>query len=136
MPWRATLLLLLSAWSTAHGVAAQRAVKVSDAWVTTSPGPDTTAFVRVENGTMYDVYIVGAESPVADAVELMQKKNGELAAAKEVAVAAFDSLAMSPDGIFLRLRGLKRPMKNGDSAEIAVVTDQGDRLTVSATVKE
>jgi hypothetical protein len=115
--------------------AAQRTVRASEGWVEAAAAGDTRAFAVVENGTMYDVYLVGAESDAAGAIELMQTTAGKIAATKEISIAAFDRLEMSPDEIFLKLTGLKRPLKPGESITIVLRTDTGERLSVAATVK-
>ena len=84
---------------------------------------------------MYDVYIVGAETDVAEAVELVQISKGKPGVVKEVTVAAFDRLEMSPEGTFLRLTQLRRPLKTGESVTITLKTDTGTALSVDLVVK-
>ena len=118
---------------------AQPAVKAATAFVVTDGASPTTAtaLVTVENGTMYDVYLVGAAADVADVVEIRQKPQGSEAAAavKEVPVPAFGQLDMSADGVHLALIKLKRPLKAGESIPLSLVMDSGVTLTVQAVVK-
>ena len=131
-----TTVLLIFLPGFLPGVAAgQRTVKLSDAWVSAAVKGDTLAYLVVENGTMYDVYITGAETDDAEAVELIQTAGGKSRVAKEVAVAAFDRLAMSPDGIHLRVKGLRRSLGPGDTVALILTLDSGDRVTATATVK-
>jgi copper(I)-binding protein len=130
----AVILALLLASSPAGALGIQRAVKVSDAWIQATP-TEASAFAIVENGTMYDVYLVGASSDVAASVQLVQTTGGKTTPVKEVAVASFDRLQMSPDGTFLKLLQLKRPLKTGESITITLQTDAGEQLPVTAVVK-
>ena len=117
----------------------QRTVKASAGWVKlpADGAKETSAFVTVENGTMYDVYLIGAESDVAAAVELRQasKSGGPPTAAKEVTVPAFDRVDMAPDGLYVHLGQLTRPLKAGDRVNLTISVDSGTPLTVEAVVK-
>jgi copper(I)-binding protein len=124
-------LIILLAISTA----AQRAVKASDAWVRASSAGEALAGVILENGTMYDAYLTGVESDAAQAVELLQTTNGKPAVVKEVAIPAFDRVAMVADGVFLRLKGLKKPLRPGNNVSLTMTLDSGERLNIDATVK-
>lgn len=118
---------------------AQRAVKASTGWVQAPAAGSTeaTAFVTVENGTMYDVYLVGAESEAAAKVVIQHASSngGAATVMAEAPVPAFSSLEMFAGGVHLVLHDLKRPLTPGDTVPLVVVTDQGERLTVAATVK-
>jgi copper(I)-binding protein len=129
--------LVLSASTVDWPVSAhlQRTVRAMDGWIKPGGPTEATAFVVVDNGTMYDIYLVGAESDAAGSVELVQTTNGKTARVKEVPVAAFDRLEMSADGTFLKLSHLKRAFKSGETATILLVTDAGERLSVAAVVK-
>lgn len=138
-PSRFALTLSLSVFlpmSIVHPlVAGQRTVRATEAWIAAGASGEARAFAIVENGTMYDVYLVGAESDAAGAIELMQTTSGKSAAVKEVPIAAFERLEMSPDATFLKLSGLKRPLKPGETVTIVLRTDTGERLSVAAAVK-
>jgi copper(I)-binding protein len=116
-------------------MAAQRSVRTTDGWVRVGATAEAMAGAVVENGTMYDIYLVGAETDAAGTVELVQTSGGKASATKEVLVAAFDRLEMSPTGTFLKLTQLKRALKSGDQITLVLQTDGGERLTVPATVK-
>jgi copper(I)-binding protein len=108
---------------------------VTDGWVQTEPGNEAKAFITVTNGTMYDVYLVGASSDAATTVELKQMADGKPVPAKDVAIPSFDRLQMSPKNIFVSLVGLKRTLKTGESVTIVLTTDAGEQLSAAATVK-
>jgi copper(I)-binding protein len=133
----AAALALVAAWLVFAGGPAlqgQPAVKVTAAWATASASDTASAFATVDNGTMYDIYLVGAASEAAGSVELVRMTDGKPVGVKEVAVAAFDRLEMSPDGTFVRLTNLKRAFKSGDHITITLETDSTP-LTVDAVVK-
>ena len=116
----------------------QPTVRVSTAWIQ-APGAGSTeaaAFVTIDNGTMYDVFIVGAETEMA-AIEIRDRPKGGVAAVvvKEVPVPAFGRLEMSPETVHLRLTALGQPLKPGDIVRLVIYTDGGEQLAASATVK-
>jgi copper(I)-binding protein len=127
------LTLLLPAMVDAGRL--QPTVRVTDGWVQTEPGNEAKAFITVTNGTMYDVYLVGASSDAATTVELKQMADGKPVPAKDVAIPSFDRLQMSPKNIFVSLVGLKRTLKTGESVTIVLTTDAGEQLSAAATVK-
>jgi copper(I)-binding protein len=113
---------------------AQRIVKATDAWVTAT-ADGASAYVVIENGTMYDVFLTRVESEAAETVELRQTANGVSSVVEEIAIPAFNQLAMTGDGAHLKLKGLKRALKAGDTVPLALTLDNGDVLSVSAVTK-
>ena len=109
---------------------------VSSGWVKlpAAGATSTEAYATVENPTMYAFYVLSATSDVAGTVELRQ--TGKEAALEEVTVPAYGSLAMDTKGIHLLLKDLKKPLAEGDTVNITVVTELGARLSVQATVKK
>ena len=119
----------------------QKNVEASNGWVKTPTAGETTAaaFVTVDNPTQYDVYLTAAATDVAGKVEFRDKSGSSDAqgqARKTVNVAAFDSLAMNPKGVYLLLSDLKRPLKDGDMVSLTLTTDGGATLQVSAAVRK
>lgn len=125
--------------ATGTEIEAQRTVRVSDAWVKVSEeSKEAAAYVNVDNGTMYDVYIVGVESEVAGIAELRRAVKGEKPPAKvvnEATVPAFGQLAMSAEGLYIHLSQLKRPLKLGETINVALTLDNGQALAAAAIVK-
>ena len=137
MRYRSAVLWLLVLTWWGGGIApagAQPTVRASGAWATASTADMARVFATVENGTMYEVYITGAESDAADAVELVRMTDGRETQVKELGVAAFDRLEMSADGTFLKLTKLKRALKSGDKVTISLETENGP-IAVDAVVK-
>lgn len=117
----------------------QPTIRASAAWIQAPAAgrPEAMAFATIDNGTMYDIYLVGAETEVAGATELRETPKGAAApaAVAEVPVPAFGRLQMSPQTVHLHLGALTRPLAAGDVVTLVLHTDIGERLTVSATVK-
>ena len=116
-------------------------VAASKGWVKVpAPGETmTAAFAVVENPTMYDVYLVSATADVAGKVEFREKVNGNNAEAqvkKFVTVPAYGSVIMDPNGVYLVLMDLKRPLKETDPVSLTLTTDVGVALRVSASVRK
>jgi copper(I)-binding protein len=119
----------------------QKNVEASGGWVKPPAAGETatTAFVDVDNPTMYDVYLMSAATDVAGKVEFRDKgqsgdPQGQVR--KSITVPAFSSIAMDPNGVHLLLTDLKRPLKSGDTVALTVTTDGGVVLQVSAAVRK
>jgi len=129
----AVVAMLLCGGGTQPVVKATAASIVTNA---TSPAT-ATALVTLENGTMYDVYLISATTDVAEAIEIRQKPQGAGAAAlvKEVAVPSFGQLEMAAEGVHLALVRLKRRLEAGESIPLSLVLDNGTAVSVQAVVK-
>jgi len=136
------VLVMLGVVPGADVVAGQEpAVKVSSGWVKVpAPGETmTTAFAVVENLTMYDIYLVSAAADVAGKVEIREKVKGDKAEGqvkKFVTVPAYGSVNMDPNGLYLLLMDLKRPLKEADPVALTLTTDMGAEMRVSAVVRK
>jgi copper(I)-binding protein len=130
--------LTASAVIPGSGDAFQPTVRASAAWIQASAADSTEAIAGlvIDNGTMYDVFIVGVQTDVAT-VEMRERSEGATtsAAVKEVSVPAYGRLEMSEKTVHLRLNALKRPLVAGEGVAMVLYTDGGEQLTVSATVK-
>jgi copper(I)-binding protein len=116
--------------------AGQAEPSASSGWVKLpEPGATTaTAFVAVENPTMYAIYLLAASADAAGRVEMREAAKPD--AVKEVTVPAYGSIEMDPKGLHLVLSDLKRPLKEGDTVSLTVTTEIGTKLQVAATVKK
>lgn len=109
------------------------------AWIAppAAEATDAAAYVEISNPTMYDVFIVSATADAAGKVEL----RGEVAAGAEAPVVtefpipAYGSTNAAAGAPHLRLLGLTRPLKAGDSVGLTLTTDSGVILKVAATVR-
>jgi copper(I)-binding protein len=116
-------------------------VEATSGWVKAPAAGETTAtaFVDVDNPTMYDVYLMSAVTDLAGTVEFRdksQKGDPQGQVRKTVTVPAYGSIAMDPNGVYLLLTDLKRPLKGGDTVSLTLRTDGGVELQVSAAVRK
>ena len=140
---RTALVGLIAIFTLATSVtltAGQQEPSASNAWVKLpAPGETTaSAFLSVDNPTMYDIYLASAGADVAAKVEFRQADaSGVLKpdAVKNVTVPAYGSLELDGKGTRLLLSELKRPLKEGETVMLTVSILYGATLQVPATVK-
>ena len=135
-----TAIVALATGGTARAVQ-QKDPSASSGWVKLpAPGETTaSAFLSVDNPTMYDIFLASASADVAGKVEFRQADaTGALkpGAMQNVTVAAYGSLEMDPKGVQLVLSELKRPLKEGETVTLSVSILYGATLKVPATVKK
>ena len=132
-------LLILCSIGTSPLSAIQKAVSASDAWIKLPAAGDTmtTAFAVIDNPTMYDVYLVSASSAIAGDVMFGDASTaGNDTPVKEITATAYGKTELTPKGVHLILKGLKRPLTAGETVSITVVTDSGAAIGLSATVRQ
>ena len=88
---------------------------------------------------MYDVYLVSASTDAAGSVQFQRAP--KIAAGKPEPVSsltapAYGSVEFKPDGVYLLLSDLKRPLNPGDTVELTLTTDGGVTLSASAQVRK
>ena len=129
-----TLVLILLA---AHATTAQKALSASKAWVMVPAAGQTSAkaFVLIDNPTMYDVYLVSAQSDVAASVTFQKGSDAKPETVPNITAPAYDSVELKPDGVHMLLTGLKKPLKPGDKVTIVIATDSGVTIEATADVK-
>ena len=121
-------------------LAGQKAVTASSAWIKAPGSADgtATAFLVVDNPTMYDVYLVSAATEVAEEVQFREpgaKGSADTQPVKEVTIPAYGKVELTPSGVHLTLGKLKRELKVGETITITLTTDSGGVLQVPAVVK-
>lgn len=139
---RSILVAAWALWAAVPGasrVLAQPAVSAVSAWVA-APAPGATsasAYVQVNNPTMYDVYITGATADVASKVELRSGASGggESRVVAEFAVPAYGATDAAATAPHLRLLELTRTLAAGDTVQLTLTTDGGVQLKVAAPVR-
>ena len=110
------------------------------AWIATPAAGATsaTAYVEVNNPTMYDIYVVSATAPgTAAKVELRAAAaaGAEPAVVSEFSVPSYGSTSAAAGSPHLRLLELARPLKAGDAVALTLTTNDGTVLKVSAQVR-
>ena len=106
----------------------QPAVTATDGWAAEGSG---AVYLTVNNPTMYDTYIVLAASEAAGRIEM---RDGDKAVT-ELTVPAYGRLELKAGGPHLLLIDVKKPLKAGETIEIALTTDAGIVVKVPAPVK-
>ena len=128
-----TVLLLLVALAVDGVVAQEKVVSASKAWVKAPAAGETTAtaFVVVDNPTMYDVYLVSGKCESAGKVELISADKP----VANITVPAYGSAELKPGAAFVRMSELKREVKAGDQLNVTLETDGGVAIAIAAIVK-
>lgn len=117
---------------------AQKALSAVRGWVRTPAADEktATAFVFIENPTMYDVYVTSATSDVAGAVTFQKAAaDAKPEPVEFISVPAYGAVDMNMNGVSLLLKELKRPLKEGETIDLTLTTDGGVTLAVSAPVR-
>jgi len=136
------VLLLLLVTVAVNGVAAQtKVISASNAWVKApAAGEKTaTAFVMVDNPTMYDVYLVSASSDVAGSVQFLRAPKtaeGKPEPVPALTAPAYGMVELKADGVYLLLSDLKRPINPGDTVALTLTTDGGASIETTAQVRK
>jgi periplasmic copper chaperone A len=133
--------VLVAASLSEYAAADQKPLAALEAWVKLPAAGDTsaTAYVVIDNPTMYDVYIVSAVSDVAADVEFRQKAaaaDATAQAVKEIAAPAYGKLELTSEGAHLVLRNLKRALKEGEIVTLTLTTDGGLVVEAPAVVRK
>lgn len=135
------MIRMLAVWALVLAAAvapviAQSKVGASTAWVQAPPAGATSvsAFVVIENPTMYEVYVVSVASPIAGEAVIVRGADGATAV-PELAVPAYGQIELKPGEVHIRLKDLKQPLKVGDQVPLTLTTDGGEAIEVSAEVR-
>jgi len=135
--WGAVWIVSLAL--TATIVAAQQSnPSVSDAWVAEPAAGATTAdaYAVVENPSMYEVFVVSVTADAAGAAEIVEGPADGAKTVKELSVPAYGRAELKPGAVRIRLKDLKKPLKAGDTVALALTTDGGTTMKVSAEVRK
>lgn len=117
-------------------------VTVSDAYVRATPpmGPNTAAFMQLENNGDRDLALVSAASPQADKVELHRvlEQDGvmQMREVERIAVPAGERVSLEPGGLHLMLLGVKQPLAAGDEVSLELNWDNGETEQLVLPVKD
>ena len=127
-----TFLIFLVAVATASLAGQDKRVTASDGWVKLPAAGETQAmaFVTIENPGMYEVNVTSATADAGAKVEFRD-------AGKPVdfiTVPAYGRTDMTPGGVYLLVRDLKRALKEGDTVTLTLSTDVDVTLKVVVIV--
>lgn len=129
-------LLLLSACTTA-----KQGIEIRDAWARSSTqGMNSAVYFVIENHNAQADELMGAESDVAETVEIHESKmEGDMMMMNHVEAVALEPSAaveFKPGGYHVMLIRLTRDLKAGDEIEITLHFKNSPDLTLKATVKD
>jgi len=119
-------------------VGAQGEPKASGGWVAE---PDAgasaaSAYVVIENPTMYDVYVISVTTDAAGSAEIAEGAGEAAKTIKDLTVPAYGSTELTPGGVHIRLKDLKKPITSGSSIDLTLTLDTGATIKVTAPVKK
>lgn len=100
--------------------------------------PMSGAYVTLYNHSDHERFLVGAESDVANRVEVhISEMDGETMIMRhvdQVAIPANGQTVMKPGGYHIMLMGLKRPLKAGDQVDFTLIMKNGEQFPMQAPV--
>jgi copper(I)-binding protein len=127
------IVAFVSFFSQAH-------ISVTNATVRLLPPglPNTAAYFTIENDTYTDLFLVGANSKIVKNAELHNHfSDGEVMRMEKqdkVKIPAGETVKFQPGGLHVMLFGLKKPLKEGQSVPLSVITEQGTLIDFDAKV--
>lgn len=131
---QSTMAVLLLVLAASAAIGQEKAVTGTSAWVAepATGAVSTSAYVVLENPTMYDVYVVKVLADVAAEARIVE--SGKPMA--ELTIPSFGSTELEAGKAHIELSNLKRPLVGGDRVVLTLTTDQGATVTVEATVRK
>jgi len=117
---------------------AQGQIAATGAWVLepVAGATATSAYAVIENPSMYEIYVVSVTTDAAGAAEVVTGPPDAVKPVLELLVPAYGQTELKPGGVHIRLKDLKKPLKEGDSVELTLTTDGGVTIKVTAPVKK
>lgn len=104
-------------------------VRTVHAWVRAGNEDEKLLFVEIENNSDRDIMIIGGESEAAESVELVgfQLQDGQTVyqPLEGVPIKAGTEMVLAPNGLALRLNGMREEMIEGEEHTIDIEFDIG-----------
>ncbi|HIY65018.1 MAG TPA: copper chaperone PCu(A)C [Candidatus Agrococcus pullicola] len=117
-------------------------LSVTDPWVRSEAGEMTAMFGEIENTTGSDLLIDSIDTDVAESVEMhemIENENGSMVM-QEIeggfSIPAGETLALEPGGDHFMFIGLHDDLLAGETVTVTVHFEDGEPLTIEATVKD
>jgi copper(I)-binding protein len=101
----------------------------SDTSAAIVPG-GVAVYATLTNPTMYDSYV---QSGTSDAGKVELREGAK--ATTNITIPAYGSVEMKADGPFALISELKGQPKAGETINVTLVTDGGDKIALVATIK-
>lgn len=136
----AASLLIAIGSASAHEFSA-KGVTVAHPWARATPGGATVggAYLEMKAARGQGDRLVGANSPVAGAVELhshvMENGVARMRRVDAIPVPGGKSVILKPSGYHLMLTDLRAPLKEGDLVKITLVFEKAGAIELEATVE-
>lgn len=121
---------------------AKSGLKVVVAWARATPGGSKigAAFLEIQGAPNADDKLIGASSPIAQAVELHDHiKDGgvmRMRRIESIAIPAGKTVTFKPGGLHLMLIDLKAPLVEGDAFDITLTFEKAGEIKVTAPVQK
>ncbi len=134
--------LFLGALAPAWAETAAEAVGVEAPYVrAVPPGQrNSAAFMRLNNGADQAHALVGARSPVAEAVELhthsMRDGMMSMRPVERVDLPARERVSLQPGGLHVMLIGLRKQLELGQEVSLTLVFEDGSERQLGAPVQK
>jgi copper(I)-binding protein len=133
--------LFAAALLSSAGLTLGAGLEVGDPYVRAVPPgqPNSAAFMTLHNTGREDRALIGAVSPAAETVELHThvEEDGlmRMRRIERIAVSAGETTALAPGGLHIMLIGLKSELTPGQTVELTLIQDDGERLAIQAPVR-
>lgn len=132
--------LALCASVVASSVAMASSIEMAAPAVRATPpgAPTSGGYVTLINHSDQERFLVGAESSVANKVEIhVSEMKGEtmmMHQVEQIAVPAHGEVQLKPGGYHIMMMGLKQPLSAGETVNFTLVMKNGERLELAAPV--
>lgn len=137
----ALALLFIATFGMAYAGPANGGVTAIDPYLSEAPpgATNAAAYMEIRNSGGAEVTLVKVSSPVSRSAELHTHvhENGlmRMLSLKEVVIQVDTTFTFEPGAHHIMLIGLKRPIKTGDTVPITLTFEDGNTLTIDATVR-
>lgn len=133
--------LIVSAGLATTALAEGSAVAISEAWSRASIGASRpgAAYLTIHNSGDATETVTGMRTDIAMISEIhLSSTNGEgvssMSPAREVKIAAGETVALAPGGLHAMLMQLQRPMVEGKTFSLTLLFADGDEVTVDVPI--
>lgn len=113
-------------------------LRVLHAWTNETSDEHAMVYLEIENQRDRDVTLVGAETAIAAEVQVVATDPGTGAHVPlaEIVIPAGAEMELTPDGIFLELHDLSKPLDHGGAFEIELEFKDGAHVEVHVEVED
>ena len=102
-------------------------------WIVSAVLAATVGAAQQSNPSVSEAWVA---EPAAGAAEIVEGPADGAKTVKELSVPAYGRAELKPGAVRIRLKDLKKPLKAGDTVALALTTDGGTTMKVSAEVRK